>query len=38
MLELVVFPAAVKGLSDTKDKIQQKNADMLQKLAEASVE
>jgi len=35
---IVVAGGAVKGLSDTKEQIQQKNAEMLAKLGEASVE
>ena len=35
---IVVAGGAVKGLSDTKDVIQTKNAGMLSKLGEASTE
>lgn len=35
---IVVAGGAVKGLSDTKDAIQNKNIEMLDKLGDASVE
>jgi Flp pilus assembly pilin Flp len=35
---IVVAGGAVKGLSDTKEKIQEKNTLMLTKLSDASVE
>ena len=35
---IVVAGGAVKGLSDTKEKIQEKNTEMLTKLGTASTE